>query len=264
MSLDSAPRRKSKSIQDPGNKRQWERKNSQQLELTEVKVWLEDLGLAQYTPNFEKAGFMSFRSIQHMNPAQRQIMTTKVGMPPVDADIVFSYFLQRDQKVYASPKKPGSSEGMPNRSIEMTSAPGSGRGLTRQNSPAPQPAEPTGWIQRARRTSKNSIHMPHFMDSNNMEIARKPSSFWVGWKQHGQRFLDRDERGNQSKGNANVTISSPNKAMLTKDYVHTLLEMRTWKLLVVLCTVYCVCFCAYAPLYWWASDACDLQIDSYR
>jgi hypothetical protein len=244
-------------------KNQWERKGSnrsQQLPSIEVKVWLEDLGLAHYSGQYDAAGYLSFRAIQHMNPSQRAIMTTKVGMPPVDAEKVFEYFLERDQNLFTSPKN--SAKKTPGRSIEMT---GRGRALSRQNSlPAPNP-EASGWMQRVRRASLSAQgalqRIPRRAPTH--EIARKPSSFWVGWKQHGQRFLDRDERGNQSKGNANVTISSPNKAMLTKDYVHTLLEMRTWKLIVVMCAVYCFCFCAYAPFYWWASDACDLEIDSY-
>ena len=98
-------------------------------------------------------------------------------------------------------------------------------------------------------------------------LGRRPSSDHHGDGSSGGRsgrLLDRDAPFKQSTGVFRIQRDGKNRKLIWSDVYHTVLHASLARVLLLVFVFYNVLFVAYALLYMWASDACDLGLDGDR
>ncbi|EDQ92304.1 uncharacterized protein MONBRDRAFT_30728 [Monosiga brevicollis MX1] len=80
------------------------------------------------------------------------------------------------------------------------------------------------------------------------------------------RLLDRDARFYQSLGRFAVRRSMPLHAfrLYRSDWFHFLVNLATWKIVVIMMFLYVVVCVVYAGLFHWSSSACGLELKTFR
>ena len=78
------------------------------------------------------------------------------------------------------------------------------------------------------------------------------------------RVVNRSGFNNQSNNKIKHRRHNVHLGLVSwKSWSHELLEMKTWKLLLICSAVYIFFYIIFTPFYWAASDRCALQIDSW-
>ena len=78
------------------------------------------------------------------------------------------------------------------------------------------------------------------------------------------RLFGRDTASYQSRGKMNIRKIHTNRYLTVgKDWSHSILEMKTWKLLLFFSATYTFFYVAFMPFYYYSSDRCGLEITSW-